>query len=340
MKNNILKNFLIDELELSGNINWSIAVNYSENFIIFKEKDIELLNYVAFSFIDVSEKKKLFTFIKNSQISEKIMDNLFNYFEEYFRNLSNKYPLKDNLYKDFVKNFLNWIEITNGKIDQQSISNILKNIQSKNDLFWLFLVKELHSRKLHIENSFLLSKKKSKLKKSKYYEDFILYELFTITSLPNYINKNKQVDKLCQLSEQIVSYSTSKLFFQLECALLKSNKQKFELLIEKNTNLLTDFTIIELLYIYEYAILISSEKSIEMINMSLYKQDISSYTDSYELYLYEFFNLLKKRDYISMMAYVRKLYDRDYNFTHILWYLEKKVNKKDIVIYIKSIIED
>ncbi|MCG3701632.1 hypothetical protein L5F41_05940 [Aliarcobacter butzleri] len=332
MKNNILDNFLKNELELQGYLEWNFSIDRK-----FSDKNKYLINYLAFSFLAIDEKKKLFNLISNSYISKEIEKELVIYFEKHFIDMKNKYPIKINLYKDFAFHFFNWVQVVNDKIDVKAIENITNRIGSKNKLFWLCLVRELHSRKLFQENLLLISKKKINFKNTSYYEDIILFEIYAIEGLPNYLYSKKYINDLCKLSSFLISYPTTKLFIELECSLLRNNKSKFESILIKNESLLIDFSILELLYIYEFSVLISSEFSVNLINSFLYKHDINSYENSNELYVYEFYNLLYKKEFYKALNYVARLNNTKYDFKHIIWYL-KQFSNTSYLDAIKSII--
>lgn len=335
--NNKLNKFLINEIDIGGNINWDYASS-SFKKIDFSEVDNILLNNIAFSFLNKDEKEKLFSHIKNKTLNDDIKNELLRYFNDYFEHLIIKYPIKNNLYKEFSNHFFNWVEIINGVVDDKSIDKILTNIHSQNNLLWLSLIKELHSRRLFDENYKLITKKKNKFKKSDLYEDMLMYQIFSITSNSKYLYNTKKIKELLNLAKQINSYTANKIFIELECALLQNNKSSFEFLLSKNEDLVNEFTVLELLYIYEFAVLIHSEFAVNLINKYLYRRDIESYDNSQELFIYEFYNFLYKEDYPTALSYVRKLNDRGYNFKHIIWYLKNNSKGKSYLIAMESII--
>lgn len=337
MNTNILDNFLINQLQIKKDLNWDFFMTLPIHKE-FSEYDNKLIDFIAFSFLSIEEKRKLFNFVRNSNISENIRIDLINYFENHFMDIKSKYPIELNLYKNFAFHFFNWILVVNDKIDINIIKNIIKKISSTNNLFWLCLIQELHSRKLFEENLFLISEKKFMFKSSSYHEDIVLFEIYSIVGSSNYLYSKKQIKNLCKLSSFLISYSTAKLFIKLECSLLAMDKSKFELVLQKNENLLIDFNILELLYIYEFSVLISSGSSISLINRYLYKHDIQSYENSNELYVYEFYNLLYKKEYYMALGYVSRLNNSNYDFKHIIWYLKQIPSAKAYLNAIESII--
>ena len=320
---NILKDYLLNQVKLNSPINWDYGSTL-KNQKDMSDENNTLLNYLAFSFLDKKEKNKLYLLIIENNI-HNIKDELFSFFTNYYKKLSNNYPIKDIFLKDFAHHFFDWLEIINKEIDTNVIDKILKSVHFKDNSTWLYLIKELHSRKLFEENYRLIDIKKEKIKGTLYYEDFSIYQIFSILGMPDYMESKRKIKELSKLVKNINSYPVNKIFVELECALLTNNIPKFDSVISKNLNLLEDFSVLELLYIYEFSVLLKAHYSIEIINKYLYRRDINSYKDTLELYIYEYYNLLSKgteESYRESLKYIKKLHMNGYNFKHILWYFK------------------
>ena len=330
--NNILKKFLEKNIDIN-NINWNFSI-----CSINSTKNHELLNFLAFSFINIDEKRKLFQYLINNDLTNFLHDELTNFFKNHYQNILQQYQLRDDLQKEFITNLLDWIVIVDTTISQKNITKILTYVHSKDIKFWIFLIKELYIRKLYNLCLIIIEKKKSKFKKNVLYEDLILYEIFSIKENYDYLYSNTYIKRICDLSKKINSYTTSKFFIQLECSLLTNNIHQFNYLFNFNIGLLNSFSVLELLYVFEFTVLIKSEEIYNILNKRLLTFDIMEKENKYEYSLYSFYKEIYSRNFLKSIFFVHRLAEEKYNFSHVVWYFQKN-SYKDSFILLYTIIE-
>jgi hypothetical protein len=324
--NNILRDFLEKNIGIN-NIKWEFSINS-----VTSRKNHELLNLLAFSFINIDEKRKLFQYLINNDLADFLSDELTNFFKNHYENILHQYQLKDDLQKEFVTNLLDWIIIVDNTISQKNISKILTYVHTKDIQFWIFLIKELYIRKLYNLCLIIIIKKKPKFKKDDLYEDLILYEIFSIKEAYDYLYSNTYIKRICDLSKEINSYATSKFFIQLECSLLNNNIHQFNNLFNSSIELINSFSTLELLYIFEFATLIKSEEAYNILNKRLLTFDIMEKENKYEYSLYSFYKEIYSRNFLKSISFIHRLAQEKYNFKHIVWYFEKNFYKDSFTL--------
>ncbi len=318
--NNIVKDFLLVRIGIN-NITWNLlTVN---NISVDNQ---ELLNLLACSFIGKNEKNKLFQSLIKKKLPITLTNELNNFFQDHYRNLLKQYPFKDDLVREFIINILDWIIIVDQEISIKNINKILIYISTINLNFWIILIKELYDRKLYDFCLIIIGKKKPKFKKSQLYEDLILYEIFTIKELYDYLNNRILIKKINTLSSEIKHYPVSKFFIQLECSLLNENIIKFNKIFDENISLLNNLSIFDLLYIFEFSVLIKSEKAYNILNKRILTFDIIEKENKYEYSLYSFYKNIYNGNINNALNFVHRLAEEKYNFNHVIWFIKKNID--------------
>lgn len=325
--NNILKTFLLEHIGIN-NISFNILTVRKD----FKHIENDLFNLLAFSFISKDNKEKLFQSLINRKLETSMEKELINFFQEHYTNILKEYPINEDLIRQFIVNLLDWIIIVDGKIKEKNIINILTYINSIDIKFWIFLIKELYDRKLYKLSLIIVNKKKSKFKYSPLYEDLVFYEIFSMKEAYNYLNNMAITKKICSLSNEIKSYAISKYFIQLECSLLYGDIGKFNSIFLENIYLLDKLSIFDLLYVFEFTVLIRSDLAYSILNKHISTFGIIEKENKYEYSLYAFYKSIYNREIYKALNYIHRLVEEKYNFNHILWFLDKDKYKDNKIL--------
>ncbi len=322
-----IQDFLKKTLHIDNNIYWSYPLEDREKH---ESKILDaLLSNIAFSFLDNKTKKYLYEMVQNNKLEENssTVRDLDSYFDQHYRTNIKQYPDRKKLMEKLVDNIYKWIIIVNGELSKKSINNILKNFKTNDELFWLALAEKLYISKKYKESYYLIDKISNLFNKNSYlYEDLMLYKLNCIKNM-KYLKKQELQDEMLDLSYSLKNYSNIVILTQLEYYTLQKDSDKFDDIIENNLESIEEFSIFNLLDIYELSILCHSDKSQKLIHTFLLISDIWAYKGEEEYLIYNLLNAISQKKISNILEGIKELKD-DYNFDHILWYYDKNEKMK------------
>jgi len=314
IKNQAYKVFL-DSLGIENIIEWHFPLSQHK---LFDEKTNDFLNSLASSFFDANDKRKLYSQIINNNFSENTIFRISLLMEEEYSKVREKYPINKVLIEKLVKYLIDWILVVNNKLTESHIEQTLKNIQTRNQSFWFFFIKELYDRGYNKESLLIISQKKELFKENYLLEDVVLKEIECIRKNDNYLYDQKLLNRLCLLSKDIKNYRYTLIILDLECALLSKDKDRFENYYYQYFNEIVDFDILETLNIFELTILANSEKTYNETKVLLHKNDIELYKDYYEFKIYTMLEYLHDKTWEKVDQLKIELEDEyQYDFKHI-----------------------
>jgi len=314
------------------NIHWAFALTKEQQYKFnFKNND-EVINNIAFSPINKEQKKELLTIFKTKKISINALNIVFG--KKYITFLES-YSNQDKLIEKYMEYFYEWIEIiTEEKIDIKVINRIKKNIDTENHLFWFFFIKKIYTLEKYNESYSLIEYvKKQKIidKKNSKYNELILYEFYSIRRSKEYLYKEKWQKKLCNLSKKLKNFEVLKITTILECNLLNNEKEFFIKNFERYEFEIWNWSIIDILNIYELSVYIEVDNIINKINHILQVKDIKEYIGANEYLTYEFLTKISRSEYIDEEYYREELREK-FDLYHYEWYLSRKKESKRIYI--------
>ncbi len=318
------KEFL-SNLGIGNNLRWDFPLAKSKKHSYDKQTE-NLLNNIAFSFFEYSSKVKLYKKIQKGKLSDKTAIDVFFLMIEDFESSQKKYPINKILIEKFVDYFIEWIQIVDKKITKKNINQVLKKVHSENQIFWFYLIKKLYEQGYYKETLLIIEHKRELFTNGYFLEDVVLKEIECIRQFSNnYLNDSKMLERLCSLSQYLTNYKYTLILLKLECALLAKDKTNYEKLIKKNLIDIKDFSILEILNIYELSILIGSHRAMGKIYMLLLDNDIGLYDDFNEYTILTLLEALRNGN-LDEFEELRNEFEinDNYDFKHIDWYFKNR----------------
>ena len=315
----------INQLFEIKNINWAFVLTKEQKNKLKFNSDDEIINNIAFLPIDKEQKKELLNIIIKGNISLYAIKNVF---KKKYINFLESYSYNDKRLEEYIEYFYEWIEIiTQERVDLNVINRIKKNINTENSLFWFFLIKKVYTLEKYNESYNLIRYvKEEKIinKEDSKYNEIILYEFYSLRRSKEYLYERKWQKKLCNLAKEIKNFETLRITTILECNLLNDEKELFIKNFNKYEFEILNWTIIDILNIYELSIYMNCNDISDKIANLLELKDIKEYIGSDEYLIYEFLNDIKKHRYLD--SYRIKLKNK-FDLYHYDWYLAKVNNQ-------------
>ena len=315
----------INQLFEIKNINWAFVLTKEQKNKLKFNSDDEIINNIAFLPIDKEQKKELLNIIIKGNISFNAIKNVF---KKKYINFLESYSYNDKRLEEYIEYFYEWIEIiTQERVDLNVINRVKKNINTENSLFWFFLIKKVYTLEKYNESYNLIRYvKEEKIinKEDSKYNEIILYEFYSLRRSKKYLYERKWQKKLCGLAKKIKNFETLRITTILECNLLNDEKELFIKNFNKYEFEILNWTISDILNIYELSIYINCNDISNKIANLLELKDIKEYIGSDEYLIYEFLNDIRKYKYLD--SHRIKLKNK-FDLYHYDWYLAKVNNQ-------------
>jgi len=285
---NILKKLNLEKL------NYQFCLTEEEiNNLKKLSKNEEDWNNFAFAYIS---KKLKMDFYKTLKISKDTEQNLNKFcqqvsFSSYDK--LNSYNFKRIKMKELIKKVYDWIVISSNINKNIILENLKKSNLINHKYFIFYLIYYFYNNRKFEETIFfinyVLDQKIFDNKKDKLYNNLILYKLISLKEKYDYLNNKKIFKEICNTAKILEGFSYLKLISLLECALEYQDKEKFKNIINENIKEIWNYSLIEILSIYELSIYINIPEIVELLNNIIKNKDINIFNENdTEFLIYNF----------------------------------------------------
>jgi hypothetical protein len=247
--------------------------------------------------------------------------------ESFYDNYISMYPIQKKVVENYIDYFYDWMRIiTDNNIDKKTITIMKKNIYLGNDIFWFNFIKKLFDNEKFKETLLMIKfvKKEHINKTNILFNRLYFYELISLKKDLNYFNDEKIFKKICKISKKVMFSDYEKIITFFECALMYDNQEKFKKLLSKYKNNIFNWSILNILFLFELAVYTKNNILIEQVEAILLYKDISAYKEYNEKDTYMFMQAIHNEN-IKDVDYYKKILKNEstFDFSHYEWFAMK-----------------
>ena len=341
------KNFIENLLDVNISIDWTFP--YENNIDQFLELKInsqiymkDLLSNIAFSFVEKDVKKDLYDYLikintlENNQMIAEIAD----YFNRHYSDMNNAFSSSNQIIEKLIEGMIDWIDILKVDISNKLIDRIHLQIPTQNKKFWFYFIEQLYLLKEYETAYYLINKIKELnyiKEKDELFEELTLYKVMCLNEM-KFNTSTKRQEEVISLIEKLENYSDISLSVQLEYYTFRKDKSSFNQLIHENIDLIKEYSIDDLINMFELSIICGATESYMIIDRFLKSRDVPYYKDSVDYDIYILLQAMYYTEISKVLKGIKKIhteYPYAYDFEHIEWFYR---NNKKIKAKIKIIL--
>jgi len=338
------KSFLNKLLDTDTNLDWKFPFENKKIEIKYKRiKTDYILNNLAFSFLPKHIKKDTYQLvIDSSENNKKMLQDIEQYFTVYYEDMKDKFSNSNQMIEKVVESLIDWIDIVEIDISNKIIEKIHSLLPTKNKYFWFSLVEKFYLTKKYEESYYLINR----IQRWGYIneeddlsEDIHLYKLMCLNEMKFHKNKDRQ-EEVISIAEALESYDDISLVIKLEYYTLKKDKEKFDNLVSEYEGIINEYSIDELINIFELAIICKASKSYYIIDNLLKSRDVPYHNNSLDYDIYMLLTAIYYGEISKVLKSIQKIienYPYAYDFDHIIWYYR---NNRKTSSKIKSLLKN